>query len=207
MKNMLLAKVSLFFFAFALTLSMAHGQELSKADAKKWKKIAKDYTKNPGQLKQLSEEHRELKRSASQKEAELASLKQASVEKDRRLNMLQNEMNQLRARLADAQSNTQERPSPVVTQQQPTMVENESGVLFKVQIGAYEDRRIDDEYSNANNLTIEGDIIQKVLIGKFRNYDDAERLKTQLRGMGLSDAWVVSFRDGARVPIEEVRNN
>ena len=206
MKNMLLAKVSLFIFAFALCFNFSYAQELSKADAKKWKKIAKDYTKNPGQLKQLSEEHRELKRSASQKEAELASLKQSSVEKDRRLNMLQNEMNQLRARLADAQSTVQERPSPVVNQQ-PTMVQDESGILFKVQIGAYEDRRIDDEYSNVDNLSVEGDIIQKVLIGKFRNYDDAERLKTQLRGMGLSDAWVVSYRDGARVPIDEVRND
>lgn len=199
----------LLFLACLLMVStiQVQAQELSKADKKKWKNIAKDYAKNPEALKTLSEEHRQLKRNAGQQEAEVAALKQGAQEKDRRIEMLLAEMNQLRSKLADAQSQATSRPPQRPVVQQTTTMTDDSGIWFKVQIGAFEDRQIDPALQTSDNLTLEGDDIQKVMIGKYRNYDDAERLKSHMVSIGLSDAWVVSYRDGVRIPIEEARNN
>ncbi len=183
-----------------------NAQELSKSESKKWKKIAKNYSKNPAALKQLTEEHRDLKRSSTQGSAELTNLKRSISDKNNRIQTLESEIMQLRSRLSDAQAQMQNTP------QQPQIVTNESGedmsgVWFKVQIGAYEERRISPDLQTSDNFVLEdeGDL-QKVIIGKFRNFDDADRLKSQLQLMGVSDAWVVAYQDGIRVPAEDVKN-
>jgi hypothetical protein len=80
------------------------------------------------------------------------------------------------------------------------------GVWFRVQIGAYEERRIDKSLETTDQLTLEQqNALQKVALGRFRNYADAKQLQSQLQAMGVKGAWVVSYRDGVRVPIETVR--
>ena len=181
-----------------------NGQELSKSEAKKWKKIAKNYTKNPAALKTLTEEHRDLKRSSTQGNAELTNLKRSISDKNTRIQGLESEIMQLRSRLSDAQSQMQNMSNqPVATESG----EDISGVWFKVQIGAYEERRIDQDLQTSDNFVLEDEgSLQKIIIGKFRNFDDADRLRSQLQGMGVSDAWVVAYQDGNRVPVEDVRN-
>lgn len=78
------------------------------------------------------------------------------------------------------------------------------GIWFRVQIGAYKNRQIDKNLETTDELSLEKpNDIQKVSLGRFRQYEDAKRLKTQLKGMGLKDAWIVSYKDGKRISIEE----
>lgn len=82
------------------------------------------------------------------------------------------------------------------------------GVWFRVQIGAYEDRAIDNELETTEGLSLEGDDdLQKVVLGRFRTYEKAKRLQDHLKTMGVADAWIVTYKDGERVPIESVRQN
>jgi hypothetical protein len=38
----------------------------------------------------------------------------------------------------------------------------------------------------------------------FTDYWEADTFKKYMREMGVSDAWIISYRDGVRVPIKEV---
>ena len=61
------------------------------------------------------------------------------------------------------------------------------------------------KYDNSSNFGVENkDGLQKFTIGVFRDYWEADTFKKYLREMGVKDAWVVSYKDGVRVPIKEV---
>lgn len=82
------------------------------------------------------------------------------------------------------------------------------GVWFRVQIGAYEDRNIDQSLETTDGLELENkEDVQKVVLGRFREYDRAKSLQDQLQAMGVTDAWIVTYKDGVRVPIQSVRGN
>ena len=131
---------------------------------------------------------------------QVESLDRQLAEKDQRIQQLLNEKNQLNRDLTSAETSLQS----VTEQLQETS--DDYGVWFRVQIGAYEDRRIDKSLETTDQMTLEErDELQKVVLGRFRVYEDAKRLQEQLKGMGLDDAWIVSYKDGRRVPIEEVR--
>lgn len=101
---------------------------------------------------------------------------------------------------------TQEQLASMTRQMQEAS--DDYGVWFRVQIGAYGDRSIDQDLKTTDEMELENNNdLQKVSLGRFRNYDDAKRLQNQLKGMGLSDAWIVTYKDGKRVPIESVIKN
>ena len=78
------------------------------------------------------------------------------------------------------------------------------GIVFKVQLGAFQNKDL-KKYDNSPNFSAEesGDL-QKYTIGVFRDYWEADTFKKYLREMGVKDAWVVSYKDGQRVPIKDV---
>lgn len=81
------------------------------------------------------------------------------------------------------------------------------GVVFKVQIGAYQQRDIPEELDQSVNLDVEEEgEMDKVVVGQFREYLVADKLKKQLRAMGVEEAWIVPYKDGNRVKLEQVLN-
>jgi hypothetical protein len=81
-----------------------------------------------------------------------------------------------------------------------------TGIVFKVQIGAYRERRLDDSMDTSNDLSLEAEGgMQKIVIGQFRDFQKAEQLQRYMQEIGIKDAWVVSYRDGNRIPLEEAR--
>lgn len=82
------------------------------------------------------------------------------------------------------------------------------GIVFKVQIGAFKENELpEDPISPVIILDTEEegfDNLQKVVLGQFRNYRQAELLKSHLKNMGIKDAWVVSYKNGERVPIKTI---
>ena len=47
-------------------------------------------------------------------------------------------------------------------------------------------------------------MVKKNYLGVFRDYWEADTFKKYLREMGVSEAWIVSFKDGQKVPIKDV---
>lgn len=117
-------------------------------------------------------------------------------------------VNQLKAEnaaLKNQLSGTQAELAQTTQQMQETS--DNYGVWFRVQIGAYEERHIAERLETTEQLSLEKrDDLQKITLGRFRTYSDAKELQSQLQAMGLKDAWVVSYKDGVRVPIDAVKN-
>ena len=80
------------------------------------------------------------------------------------------------------------------------------GVVFKVQIGAFKENELPEDPITPVIIldTEDKDDVQKIVLGQFRDYKKAEILKAHLKNMGIKDAWVVSYKDGIRVPIKTI---
>jgi hypothetical protein len=80
------------------------------------------------------------------------------------------------------------------------------GVVFKVQIGAFKNKDLAKYFENNPNFggeVKEGEP-QKMTIGIFRDYWEADTFKKYMREMGVKDAWIVPYKDGTRVEIKDV---
>ncbi|MCU0318442.1 MAG: hypothetical protein MUC61_03885 [Amoebophilaceae bacterium] len=82
------------------------------------------------------------------------------------------------------------------------------GLVFKVQIGAYKKRDLSHileggKLQDAFEQKRSGDVNEYTL-GHFRDYWKANQFKKELRAMGLKDAWIVAFKDGKRIPLQDV---
>ncbi|MEM9847216.1 MAG: Ezrin/radixin/moesin family protein [Bacteroidota bacterium] len=204
-KESFLLIIALSLFTFGL-----QAQELSKEETKKWKNLAKEYKKNPVALKLLTEKSEGLEAELNELNAEVSQLQQESSSfqaqmsrKDAQLNSLQTRVNQLSMDLSEAQANltaaeTAKGGSEVMTNQVVT------GVVFKVQIGAFEKGQLSSDLMTSENLNLENtEDYQKVVVGQFRDYESAKILRDQLKKMGVKGAWIVSYRDGERITVKE----
>ncbi len=160
-----------------------------------------------GASKELTAEVESAKSSLNQCQDELAAAQKQIAETKAMLGNNSNQFSQIQAENVALQSelaNLQDQLSTVTQKMQASS--DDYGVWFRVQIGAYEERHIDKNLETTKELSLEErNKLQKVALGRFRKYEDAKLLQKQLQAMGLKDAWIVSYKDGVRVPIEEVK--
>jgi hypothetical protein len=45
---------------------------------------------------------------------------------------------------------------------------------------------------------------QRITIGIFRDYWEADTFKKYMRDMGVKEAWIVPYKDGVRVELKDV---
>lgn len=181
----------------------AHAQKLTKEEKKALKAQLKKYRKNPELLRDLTEEtdalreeNRELQSRINQMESEKSHAGSQVAQKEREIMELNN-------RLLDAQEalrQKNEEPPAVLTPREVT----DTGTHFKVQIGAYEKTYIPENLAGDDMGLESVDGLQKVLVGKFYDYEAAKELKKYIRKIGIKDAFIVAYRDGARVNLNEV---
>lgn len=85
----------------------------------------------------------------------------------------------------------------------------QDGVFFTVQIGAYNQRNI-SQLINQSDLDLSVEIdesgLKRYLLGGYRNYEDAANARKKIRQLGVKDAWIVSYKEGKRVNMTEVRS-
>jgi len=84
--------------------------------------------------------------------------------------------------------------------------EVEKGVVFSVQIATssikYE--LVPENFNGVENVSIyEAGGLFRYTVGKEKNMTDANSLQLQLRANGFTDAFIVAFSDGVRIPISE----
>ena len=195
--------------ALCLAVGFSASAQLSKEEKKEWKTKYKAYKKDLEGFKELVEENGTLKSQLSTNKRQLANLQSQMGEKDAKIAELQDQVNRAQAQIAAAKQ-AEMAAKDALGNRQPVKVESKSpismdGVVFKVQIGAFEKKDMSKFFDNNPMFSGQSeDGMQKITIGFFRDYWEADTFKKYLREMGVKDAWIVPFKDGKRVPIKDV---
>jgi TolA-binding protein len=196
-------KFIVLFFSMALLLTATQTfAQLSKQEKKEWKKKAKEFAKNPANLKQFTEDKQASDNQVTSLNQRVTQLQGQIGDKDVKIVELEDQLAKLRGQLSSANAE--------LAQLKETSVVNpmdfSKGVIFKVQIGAFKNKDLAKYFDNNPNFGGEakdGDP-QKITIGIFRDYWEADTFKKYMRDMGVKDAWIVPYKDGQRVEIKDV---
>jgi DNA repair ATPase RecN len=199
MKNLF----SLITIILLVVISSSSFAQLTKQEKKEWKKRAKEMVKNPEMLKTLVESESALQSEISSVRNEQDALKAQLNAKDAEISELEGDLTELRAELSNARSTINDMQADM-----PQVASSENaipGVVFKVQIGAFRNKDLSKYFDNHPNFAGEiSDGTQKITLGQFSDYWEADTFKKYLREMGVKDAWIVPYKDGQRVPIKDV---
>jgi vacuolar-type H+-ATPase subunit I/STV1 len=179
--------------------------QLTKAEKKEWKKKAKQYAKNPATLKQLSEEKQTADVSVVDLTNQTKSLNSQISDKNAKIAELEDQINRMRSELNSARAElTQLKANPVINP-----MDFSKGVVFKVQVGAFKNKDLSKYFDNNPNFGGEAadkdkNEPQRITIGVFRDYWEADTFKKYMRDMGVKEAWIVPYKDGQRVELKDV---
>jgi vacuolar-type H+-ATPase subunit I/STV1 len=166
-----------------------------KALEKEWKKKAKSL--DPLEYKNLVEEQAKLRREASELNAKAIGFDEQMANKDTEIEKLKAELKDMQGKIAEEHSSNVTRTGKKVSAK---------GVVFKVQIGAFRKKDLSKYFENNENFSgdVDPDGVKKYTLGYFSEYWEADNFKKYLREMGVKDAWIVPYKDGARVNIKDV---
>lgn len=188
-----------------LCLTIPTQAQLSKKERKEWKKQMKRL--DPAEFKSLVEEKEALEGEARNLRTQMNSIQSGAKEKEQKIEQLQNQLKDAHNQLAEAKASLtklqEDNSMDISGQGAGTRIAK--GVLFKVQIGAFRNKDL-AKYFNQNG-SFDGEVdnsLQQYTLGTFQDYWDADKFKKYLRDMGVKDAWIVAYKDGARVPLKDV---
>ena len=77
--------------------------------------------------------------------------------------------------------------------------------VYRVQIGAFNINLSEQIFEGVDNVvSFKGnDGLVRYMTGSFDNYSDAINYRSQMRSRGFEDAFVVTFKDGKRIPLSK----
>ena len=201
MKKLLVLTLCLF-------IGFSVSAQLSKEEKKEWKTKYKAYKKDLEGFKDLVEENGALKSQLSTAKRQLTTLQSQMGDKDARIAELEDEATRMRIQVAaakDAELQAKKTSGPSLPSMASKSPMDTNGIVFKVQIGAFEKKDMSMFFDNNPMFSGQDENgLQKISVGFFRDYWEADTLKKYLREMGVKDAWIVPFKDGKRVPIKDV---
>lgn len=166
----------------------AQAQKLTKEQKKQLKNELKNYKKN-------LEGYYQQKQTA-QKESEDKSLQMQKLKDD--LAVAEGQKAELEKRLAAANrllGECESRPPKTIDPAEIPM-----GTVYKVQIGFYKNYDITANFNTPKFIgyeDVEG--YKRYIISSFSTEEEAEKLKNDLRGLGIKDAFVAKYVDKQRV--------
>lgn len=196
-------KTKVFILCLALIFSgMQVFAQLSKQEKKEWKKKAKEYSKNPQELKSFTEAKQTTDSDNASLKNQVTALNKQVNDKNARIAELEDQLSRSRNETAAAKAQLAE----YVETSSKSSMDFSRGVVFKVQIGAFKNKDLSKYFDNNPNFggeaTEKGE--QRFTIGIFRDYWEADKFKKYMREMGVKDAWIVPYKDGVRVEIKDV---
>ncbi len=199
-------KTRVLFLCLALIFSGSQVfAQLSKKEKKEWKKKAKEFAKNPANLKQFTEEKQTADNNVNALTTQTKQLQSSLSDKDAKIAELEDQISRMRSELTSTKAELEQlKLAPPVNP-----MDFSKGVVFKVQVGAFKNKDLSKYFDNNPNFGGEaGDKDkndpQKITIGIFRDYWEADTFKKYMRDMGVKDAWIVPYKDGTRVEIKDV---
>ena len=82
-----------------------------------------------------------------------------------------------------------------------------SGLVYKVQVGAFKNYNITKYFNRHDNFsgTVDEDGTMRYTLGAFSDYWEADKFKSYLRNMGVNGAWLVAYKDNKRVSMKAAR--
>ncbi|WP_018341634.1 hypothetical protein [Cytophaga aurantiaca] len=181
------------FLPLALIISLAISSfgQMTKEESKEWAKKIKLLT--PESYKQLVEEKDALS-------TEVLKLKQENE-------VLKAQVTDLNTKLKAAQAAQEERQQAAASAAAnvPVNTMAAKGIVYKVQIGAFKNKDLSKYFDNNKNFSgeVDADGTKKYTLGAFATYWEADNFKKYLREMGVSDAWVVAYKDGKRIELKD----
>lgn len=125
------------------------------------------------------------------------------------VSQLQEENNNIGASLSDAEMRNTEletQMQDLIAKTSPYLSDEMSDELyFKVQLGAYKKLDIQESFQNAKTLQTEAgtDGVKKYVVGEFPTLEAAKKFESDLKILGISDAWLVPFKNEKRISDEE----
>lgn len=179
--------------------------QLSKAEKKEWKKKAKQYAKDPASLKEMTEAKQTADNQVTKLNGDLKQMQSTLSDKNARIAELEDQLARMRGDLTSAQSELANlKSNPVINP-----MDFSKGVVFKVQVGAFKNKDLSKYFDNNPNFGGEAagkDATdpQRITIGVFRDYWEADTFKKYMRDMGVKDAWIVPYNNGQRTELKEV---
>jgi hypothetical protein len=179
--------------------------QLSKAEKKEWKKKAKQYAKNPASLKEMTEAKQTADNQVTKLNGDLKQMQSTLSDKNARIAELEDQLARMRGDLTSAQSELANlKANPVINP-----MDFSKGVVFKVQVGAFKNKDLSKYFDNNPNFGGEAagkdaNDPQRITIGVFRDYWEADTFKKYMRDMGVKDAWIVPYNNGVRTELKDV---
>ena len=125
--------ISLLAIVLCLGVAFEASAQMDKKEAKEWKKRIKKLT--PEQYKQLLDENKSLKGQVTSLKTELSNVDDRLAEKDEQIVTYQQQVGDLRNELARAKS--QAKPQNVASSNTGGSIDENRGIVFKVQLGAF----------------------------------------------------------------------
>ncbi len=179
--------------------------QLSKAEKKEWKKKAKEYARNPANLKDFTQAKQTAENNNTQLNGQIKQLQSTVSDKNARIAELEDQISSMRGELTSAKAElAQLKENPPINP-----MDFSKGVVYKVQVGAFKNKDLSRYFDNNPNFGGEAagkdaNDPQRITIGIFRDYWEADTFKKYMRDMGVKDAWIVPYKDGQRVEIKDV---
>ncbi len=197
---------TLFILILGLVVSFDAMSQLSKKEKKEWKKRVKSLTAE--QYKSLIDENKGLKSQITKLNDELSANDAANKERGDQIAQYEAQMKEMREQMAASAKKAKEgvtTSGSSMTTKRPVV----KGIAFKVQIGAFQNKDLSKYLDKSDSFfgEVGEDGLMRYTLGVFRDYWEADTFKKYMREMGVSDAWIISYRDGIRVPIKEVLEN
>ncbi|RMG75932.1 MAG: hypothetical protein D6707_12815, partial [Bacteroidetes bacterium] len=100
-------------------------------------------------------------------------------------------------------------PKPVYTRERPIPIVNKlpEGLVFKVQVGAFRNPISPEIFKGFAPITGEKTEsgLTRYTAGYFKSLNSANEAKNEIRALGYSDAFVVAYYNGERIPIYKAR--
>jgi hypothetical protein len=185
------------FLSFLILLQMGANAQLSKEEQKEWAKKLKTLT--PEQYKKLTDDNQKLAAELNTSKQEEARLNEAIKAKEAEIAALK------------AKDTVKTVVAPTVSQSTSKSSESgsnyASGLVYKVQVGAFKNKDLSKYFENNKNFSgdVDADGTKKYTLGSFTDYWEADNFKKYLREMGVEDAWIVAYKNGQRISLKEAR--
>jgi len=201
-------KLKLLFLLSILSVGFVFAQA-DKKTIKEWEYKKKEM--DPLQFKKLTEEHTQAENEKKALQTQISNLEAKLKVKEELTSYLTNELDSLKKMQSGGHSQAVTHDLSAKNKTNHAPANNDEGkwgkgIVFKVQIGAFKNKDLTKYLDNNKNFSgdVDADGQRKYTLGYFRDYWEADNFKKMLREMGVSDAWVVAYKDGQRVSIKDV---
>ncbi|MEX2592552.1 MAG: Ezrin/radixin/moesin family protein [Anditalea sp.] len=184
-----------FLCAATFLLTIQASAQLSRAEKKIWKKELRKL--NPERLKLLMEEKENLNSSIKSLVEESTQLQTQIQKQGQQITSLKTELSEVSEKLK-----THKIQLGLLNEEGEKW---DNGVVFKVQIGAFEDFDFSQMVGSSHNMDVDASKgLKQYVVGNFRDYEEADIFKKHMRKVGVSNAWIVPYKNGRRVPLKDV---